>query len=147
MALKPSEQRPGTKIVWPIGAQGSGSMDDNPCRVVEVAFGYDDRGRQGLVATVIQQVTARPENGGHTYPRIRNILARYLDFDPRADIAGFDDVDINALWDQANGERRTFLMTPATTEAATAETEALVAAGTEVVTGSGKSKKDALPFD
>lgn len=142
MPLSPRHQQKGTPIQWRIGRMGSGVLDIHPGRVNDVAFGFDDQGRQGLVAEVVLQVTARPENGGGTYPKIRNILAKWLEPRPLdVIIPGLDDVAMDDLYEEAANAATTFLMSG---QSLTDIAGALEAATTEPTEATADTTADAL---
>lgn len=108
-----THQTKGAPIVWKIATRGSNRIDAHPGRVQAVERGLDDLGNgPTLVATVVLLVTAREENGGGTYPRIRNIQARHLQARTvTADtlVEGLDDLPFDALYEQAENAGVEFL--------------------------------------
>lgn len=65
----------GAPVVWTIGPAG-GAQDEWPARIVtEPEFGIDDRGRQGLVATII---TKQKNLAGDEFLGERTVQVRYL---------------------------------------------------------------------
>lgn len=67
----------GAPIAWTIGEVGSGRpADTHPGLLIRLGFGEDDRGRKGLVATV---VLLRTSLAGETFLDPANILERFVD--------------------------------------------------------------------
>ena len=65
----------GAPVIWSIGPAG-GATDDWPARLAETPqFGVDDRGRQGLVATII---TLQKALDGSEFMGERIVQVRYL---------------------------------------------------------------------
>lgn len=68
-------RRIGAPVTWTIGPAG-GAQDEWPARLAEdPAFGVDDRGRQGLVATII---TKQKNRAGDEFLGERVVQVRYL---------------------------------------------------------------------
>lgn len=65
----------GAPVIWTIGPAG-GATDEWPARLAETPqFGVDDRGRQGLVATII---TLQKSLDGTEFMGERIVQVRYL---------------------------------------------------------------------
>ena len=76
----------GAPVTWTIGPAG-GAQDEWPARLAEnPQFGVDDRGRQGLVATII---TFQKNRDGEEFLGERIVQVRYL-FDRKHRVEALD---------------------------------------------------------
>jgi hypothetical protein len=134
--LLPSQTKPLAPATWAIGRRGE-APDMHPCVVLDLTTIAVQRpdGTQAIepAANIAVQLTARPENGGHTYlsyPRRGAVATRFLwprplqrNVDPETGeitigIPGLDDFEsVEELQLQLMAENTEFLATatPATT--------------------------------
>jgi hypothetical protein len=140
---------PGANIYWTIGAMGS-VPDEHPGRLIRLEQGTDDRGRTGLVAVVILQLT---NLAGDPYLKVKRILEQFVD-DRDWTVESIDGTaghpkSVSALMKELQADRREFMSrgtSPITIGEAPAEVEATPAPAATAAKGKAAANPDNLPF-